>query len=383
MSAVDDFVARVEHVTGRQGKPQRGEIVLLCPGHDDHHPSLYVKEGDDGRVLAICRSQGCTWESISAAIGWETSRNGDGSEWTPRGEAIAIFHYVDEHGQLLFDVCRTADKQFPQRRPDSTSKTGWRWNLDGVRRVPYHLPDVLAAVADGRTIWITEGERLADLLRRRGRVATCNPGGAGKWRDEYADMLDGAARVLVLADDDMPGRKHADQVARSLYGRVGEVKVVKLWPDGQSKRDVIDLYAEASSAKDADRALIDAVESTPVYVPRQVDDQSGVEPSTPDQPAVAIASWSVQAWPEFRDTSPQAHRWLIEGLLPEGALVFVAGPPKKGKTWIGIALALAVATGRPLCGEYVVPDARDVLYVALEGSRVGLRARIGALDAWS
>jgi hypothetical protein len=89
--------------------------------------------------------------------------------------------------------------------------------------------------------------------------------------------------------------------------------------------------------------------------------------------------WDVQSWPDFRDTSPEAHRWLIDGLLPEGALVFLAGPPKQGKTWLGLALALAVATGKALFGEYAVPKARDVLYVALEGSRVGLRARIGAL----
>jgi hypothetical protein len=37
--------------------------------------------------------------------------------------------------------------------------------------------------------------------------------GAGKWRDEYAQMLRGAGRVVVVADDDAPGREHAAQVA--------------------------------------------------------------------------------------------------------------------------------------------------------------------------
>ena len=111
---------------------------------------------------------------------------------------------------------------------------------------------------------------------------------------------------------------------------------------------------------------------------------NGGAASSPSDAEIATTSvgaerWRVQKWPEFRDTSPEQHRWLIEGLLPEGALVFVAGPPKKGKTWLGIALALAVATKTPLFGAYVVPEARDVFYVALEGSRVGLRARIGAL----
>jgi hypothetical protein len=94
---------------------------------------------------------------------------------------------------------------------------------------------------------------------------------------------------------------------------------------------------------------------------------------------VAGAPWHAQPWSAFRDETSNEHRWLFRGLLPTGMLAFVAGPPKKGKTWLGLGLALGLATGRALFGAYDVPEPRDVLYVALEGSRVGLRARIGAL----
>jgi hypothetical protein len=89
--------------------------------------------------------------------------------------------------------------------------------------------------------------------------------------------------------------------------------------------------------------------------------------------------WRAQTWPEFRDTSPEAIEWLVNALVPRGVLKFTAGPPKKGKTWIGAVEAVAVATGKPLFDEYVVPEAQPVLYIALEGSRPGLCARIGAL----
>ena len=39
MSATAEFIALVERVTGRQGRRQGREIVLLCPAHDDHHAS--------------------------------------------------------------------------------------------------------------------------------------------------------------------------------------------------------------------------------------------------------------------------------------------------------------------------------------------------------
>jgi hypothetical protein len=93
-----------------------------------------------------------------------------------------------------------------------------------------------------------------------------------------------------------------------------------------------------------------------------------------------LAPWRSQPWAEFRDaTDADDHTWLIDGLLPVGMLTFIAAPPKKGKTWIGLGLALAIATGKPLCGLYTVPEPRPVVYIALEGSKVGIRSRVGAL----
>ena len=102
-------------------------------------------------------------------------------------------------------------------------------------------------------------------------------------------------------------------------------------------------------------------------------------PRSAAESGLPAAPWRSQPWPEFRDGAGDEHSWLVQGLLPAGMLAFVAGPPKKGKTWLGLALALALATGRPLFGVYSVPEPRNVLYVALEGSRVGIRSRIGAL----
>jgi energy-coupling factor transporter ATP-binding protein EcfA2 len=261
MSETDEFIARIEQHTGRQGRLNGRNTRLLCPGHDDHNPSLDVAEGADGKPLVRCRSHGCTYEAICAAIGWDVPRS------TSNGP-VAVYIYVDANGKPVIEVGRfpkpDGGKTFLQRAAGASDWKG------GIKRVPrplplYHLPEVIAAVADGRAIWITEGEKHADLLRSRGRVATTNPMGAPNWRREYADLLAGAARVFVLADDDTPGRKHAAQVARSLHGRVGEVKLVKLWPDGETKRDVIDFYADAATPEEADRALVAAVAKNPNY----------------------------------------------------------------------------------------------------------------------
>lgn len=86
-----------------------------------------------------------------------------------------------------------------------------------------------------------------------------------------------------------------------------------------------------------------------------------------------------ESWDVFRDTAPDAIPTLIDGLWPEGALGFLAGPPKQGKTWIAIQMALAVSQGLPFVGHWNVPEAAPVLYVALEGHRAAIRDRIAVI----
>lgn len=137
----------------------------------------------------------------------------------PRGKRTAEdkYTYTDEAGTPLFQVVRGPDKQFQQRRPSGSG--GWIWNVDGVRRTLYRLPEVIAAVKRGRTIYVVEGEKDVERARILGLTATTNPGGALKWKDEYSDFLR-AARVVIVWDRDEAGRKHVLAVAQSLE-RVG------------------------------------------------------------------------------------------------------------------------------------------------------------------
>ena len=87
----------------------------------------------------------------------------------------------------------------------------------------------------------------------------------------------------------------------------------------------------------------------------------------------------IERWSAFRDRVSASVPMLVERVWPEGGMGFIGAAPKSGKTWIAILFALSVATGRPFLGVFDVPRRRPVLYVAMEGTREGLRARIGAL----
>ena len=209
-------------------RQQGGYWMAQCPAHEDSKASLSVGRGTSQPVVVNCHA-GCEAAVVLEAIGLTLA---DVS--APRGQAdmgsyrrdpiTAVYDYTDERGKLLFQVCRTVGKQFPQRRPDPGDSSGWAWNLKGVSRVPYHLQQVKKAARGpvaGRVAYVVEGEKDVHAIEAAGGVATCNPGGAGKWRPEYSKHLAGIREVIIVADKDEPGRKHADQVAESLRSTRG------------------------------------------------------------------------------------------------------------------------------------------------------------------
>jgi len=200
------------------GPDKRGEYVCWCPFHPDgqgkppHRPNLSVSAR--GYVCHACGAKG-SLADLAEHLGLD-SQSG-------RSEEESIYDYRDEDSDLLFQVCRLPRKRFYQRRPDGSG--GWVPKLDDVRRVLYRLPDLLADPE--APIYVVEGERDADRLVRGNLVATTNPGGAGKWRETYAEMLKDRD-VVILPDNDEPGRRHALQVARSLHGVVRTIKIVQV-----------------------------------------------------------------------------------------------------------------------------------------------------------
>lgn len=159
-------------------------------------------------------------------------------------KTTATYDYLDEQGELLYQVCRTKPKGFFQRRPDENG--GWINSTTGVRRVLYRLPELFAADTSA-TIFICEGEKDVDALRELELVATTNAGGAGKWREEYNEHLRGR-NVVILPDNDGTGQEHAESVARSLSRITASVKVVGL-PGLPDKGDVSDWIKAGGTAE--------------------------------------------------------------------------------------------------------------------------------------
>jgi len=206
--------------------------IAKCPAHDDKNPSLSIRDAD-GKVLLHCHAgcaQGDVIDALKAHGVWQPER-------TENSRIVAEYDYTDEQGNLLYQVVRYQPKDFKQRRPDGCG--GWIWRK-GSRQVLYHLPEVLEAPI----VFVVEGERDVETLREYGFVATTNAGGAkAHWAPQFTEALRGR-EVILIPDNDGPGRKRVVNIARALLGKVARLIVLEL--EGGAK-DVSEWFGRGHS----------------------------------------------------------------------------------------------------------------------------------------
>lgn len=162
-------------------------------------------------------------------------------------EIVATYDYRDIKGRLLYQVCRMHPKSFRQRRKGPDGE--WIWNLKGITPTLYQIPAVVAGLQAGDTVWIVEGEKDVHALMDAGQVATCNSGGCGKWRDEFAGLfakfaVDGG-EIRIIQDLDplfdpqgrvhQRGQKHARQVYESLVAALPDSIRVAIYEPAEGK----------------------------------------------------------------------------------------------------------------------------------------------------
>lgn len=253
-----------------------------CPAHEDSVASLSVGIGRGGQLLLKCHApSACRWGQVVKALGLQS-----GHLWPdgppkkpPASESVMAdqkwvknYDYQSATGELLFSTQRFDPKNFRQRRPNPAFRNDepegrenpqWLYNMEGVERVIYKLPELLAAwkTQPGKITLCVEGEKDCDLAWGHGIAATTNPMGALKWTPEQSLYLAGQ-NVVVIPDEDpvndtlgySTGIEHAMRVCESLQGVAKTVKFLRL-PGLPPKGDLSDWWALEPAQKPEERKL--------------------------------------------------------------------------------------------------------------------------------
>lgn len=330
-----------------------------CPAHDDQSPSLDIEIGEGGKVLFVCRA-GCDQDSVIAALRrrrlWPDAPPPRSKSGGGKMNIVAVYSYQREDGTEHFQVCRMQPKDFRQRHRENGK---WEWRGPYMdRHLVYRLPEVAEAIAMGQPIFNVEGEKDADNLAKLGITATCNAGGAGKWRPEHAAYLKDAD-VIVLPDNDPAGRDHVRVVRETLSGVAKRVRVLEL-PGLPAKGDVSDWLAAGGTAE-ALWHLVDtsAQDVTNVVVP--IIERAGSTRSEKESRRADDSDdpehWAVEPWGEpvdgaalLTDIAKLIERYMV---LPAHAAQAIA-------LWVmhawaveafGISPILAVISPTKRCGK--------------------------------
>jgi 5S rRNA maturation endonuclease (ribonuclease M5) len=342
-------------------KSGNGKWTAKCPAHKDENPSLSISEGQGGRTLLKCHA-GCTLESILGALGLTAADiSGADKPNGPGRKKFVTYDYCDPSGKILYQAVRYLNpKGFKQRRPDG--KGGWIWNMEGVTKFPFNLPELLRS----NVVLIAEGEKDANNLQKAaadfpnedGKIAyaaTTNIGGAGKWLEDYSPFLAGKD-VYVLPDNDEPGRRHAQQVCASVAKHAQAVHLVEL-PGLPDKGDVSDYLNFHTPAE-----LFALIEAAPMWT-------QPVAATYPSGGLVEVSGLRLKCGTSIADKHQE---WLVPKFIPADTLIVLAGQVGLGKTTAALSLAASISSGSiPIIGGRCEP--RNVLVLSNEDPEAHLR----------
>ena len=348
---VNEFLSRLDGVKGGHG-----QWMARCPAHDDRRASLSVSVGEGGRVLLNCHA-GCSTEDICAALGLTVKDlfTEDKPKEYPRERPQIVEIYPYHHD---LQKIRYSDKSFLWRRPDGKGR--WIWNRQGVPNALFQAGELTGVVA------IAEGEKDVLTLHRLGWSAACGEHGAGKdkWKPEYSEQLRGLT-VVVFMDNDDVGRAYGAETAAALHGVAASVRLLDLsrvWEGMPEHADISDLVSKYGDEK-ACEMVAQLIDMTPEWEP----------PNDQKKPALeTITAADLQQ----KDLPPI--KFIVDKLLSAG-LNILASPPKYGKSWMVLALCLAVAAGGRFLGY--MTNQCGCLYLALEDSQRRLKTRMNKLLA--
>lgn len=208
------------------------KYIACCPSHDDNNPSLAIMLSRDGKRIILKCFAGCSESNVLNSLGLEKSDlyiNSDTNQCKPTVTEKHPYKYTDEKGNLLYTKTRLdysdGTKSFYFEQPNGTK------GVKGIDRVVYNL----ASFKDASTIYFVEGEKCADALISRGRVATTLDNGANsRWHKHY-DKYFMDKEVIIIPDNDDAGKQYANRVNNKIINS----KIINL-PDLPPKGDIYD-----------------------------------------------------------------------------------------------------------------------------------------------
>ena len=234
-------------------------------------------------------------------------RDGETRRHIYRQGSIPVRIKVIANNGDAFNVYRVADE---------IGETGWQYaKPDSFKAMPYAAAGTFDH--EGSLYW-PEGEKDVDTLTKAGLPAFTF-GGTGDGLPEGCGAYVAGKAVVILADNDVAGRKHAEAKAAAIYGIAASVRVVH-FPDVADKHDVSDWIAAGNTAAGLVQRAADLAEWKPTGTEDKPDevkaDAGSAAPDADSEPRSGKGGDSAKssAPKDKRSELPFGYRFRSDGL---------------------------------------------------------------------
>lgn len=214
-----------------------GSFQAKCPAHDDKQASLNITEGKEGKIVLHCYA-GCSVKDIVNRLELTMSDLFQDGNIPKDGSSNLNYIYRNKENKPYLRVVKMPPKKFYIEHWDDV-KNQWMKGFGGKKRILYRLPDLLDPDLHSEPVLWVEGEKDANRLEKLGLLSTTTPTGAASKLEGIDFSALGGREVIIIPDNDEPGKQYADKVKATLTGIAAKVKIVEL-PGLEEKQDISD-----------------------------------------------------------------------------------------------------------------------------------------------
>lgn len=351
---------------GFKPKKQGSGWVSLCPGHDDHDPSLSINESSDGKVLLNCFSNQCAYPDIIKALNLWVEPSGLIERKDKDVKPYHVKKGVKLHSPARIDEKNNLIIPFDNGGSQTIYPDGKKRNNRGcdANTAMFFFANNTAEIAQTDRLLVATGYATTASIRESTN-AVC---------------------VMVMSDTTM---QHVIKILRDKYPD----KAVTICADYDARNKFIDLakryncklcYAPALTVNNNDnsdfndlmlasgkQAVCDVI-SKAQFVTHSIESKNETTDSVSVVHAKGITGKDL-LMKKFESIG-----WIVPDILPNVGAYLLAGKQKMGKSWFALALALACTQG----GKFLNRDIpkTNVLYLGLEDSERRMQSRILTLQ---
>ena len=253
---IDKLLTYFDKVKPLSGKDH---YKAICPCHEDHEPSLDIKAGEKGIVMA-CPVCGADGKKVMQEKGLDVKElfYEQRNNISPRPQNVD-YYYSDTLKKSRFYFWNNKKQKYNKsfcwwhKGKNNKWEKGTLKDNHGKSILPplYKQNNISLAKQNKETVYIVEGEKDVDTLTDKlGLYAVCSPHGAGtgaiskKWLHEYNKLFHDID-VAIIPDNDEAGKNLANYIASQIFYFAKSVKVLDLkkeWDKLKEKGDITDIY---------------------------------------------------------------------------------------------------------------------------------------------